>query len=426
MILKYTLAVRVYRSVFSRFVFTSSLILFCVCWNNNVLAQTPYNITSIGDWASDSDDDSTLAGAMYLSTSGDTIVLSSDPGTNWTNWPSSGGYTILRHATASANTSLIFDLNQIGLSGVSFDIQTGTGVFTFQNGTLGTSSNNFAVGFGANSQVLLNDVELTAAALQLGSDTTSGTLKLGGNSSVSTTGTFSVLNGSLCSSSSTDTATTIGGNFLVSGVSVIETAPGSFTYMQSKLSGSGGILNFNGDVFTVSNGAEVDLSGFSNFSGTGYSVNTGKTLNVDGVMTHSGGAKSFQSKLNITGPLNIEGGTVNISGGGHLRGVTSVNIAGSGAVNVSGAIRDADSGKSYQSNIEANGGLVIGETGAGTLNVKDGGLISGVTDITVGNGETGTLAITGMDAATNFRSMIAATGALLVGDGAAGNVLVDG
>ena len=420
-----------------------------------------YEINAIGDWATDTGDDTTLAGAMHLAIGGDSIVLAGDmiDATDWATWVTSGAYTVFNH-TAS---DLTFDLNDFVIGGVSVDIRSGGNTFTFQNGTFGISTDDMRIGFGGDSNVVLNDSLLEIGDLEVGSATGNGTFSLNNLRSVSSAGAItlkgsgSVLgldNSTLVSGNFSATggstlrleggsalniggtmnldaaklnlinSTLTSGNFTaangstvtfdagstlnvvdltVSGASVYEQTPGAgdYQYTRSKFSGSG-TLNYTGNLL-FEKGANVDLTGLLP---SYFTVTPTQGLTVDGIYSHKEGATSFQTTVNLGGvDLNVNGGTVNVTNGADLTGVRGITTTSFSTLNVTGAAFDADSGEKYHSWLHADGPLSLA---GGTVNVLAGGEISGLTDIFVGNGDTGTLNISGRDNQVNANSTVTA------------------
>ncbi len=376
-------------------------------------------------------------------TAGDNVIeLQNDINGDWSAWPLADGYALFSTPDLVSGDTVTIDLKTFAINGSDLDIVSDVAKYQFGTGTLGSGTENFRFGGSGDSTVDLNSVVLNIAGLQIGSTTTTGAVKmtwgsitadslkaigfgsaLETNSAVTVSGGVSLTEGA---SAVLNGATQIGGDLIVNGVTYRESAttPGVYEYSQSQLSGNG-TLTFANQNLTVKGGAAVDLSGFGN--DTGYTVISGKALTVDGVFIHGLGPKSFQTTLTISGPLNNNGGTINVTNGAALNGVTALAVAG-GTVEVSGALLSDDDGQKYHSAIRGKNGvggaLTINNTGI--VNVKAGGLIDDRTTVTIGSGSNGTLNIDGMDASTNDVSTVNSTGALLVGDGALGKLNITG
>ena len=406
----------------------------------SICSAQSYEVDSVGNWSSVDLEDHELAGALHAAQNGDTIQfendLDLDNGANWEN----DGHSQIR--TQTPNLSLVFDLNNHKLSGSRIGFSTGTGIFQINAGSL-EASNAIAIGYGNyQANVQFNGTSITAPEITIGSSTAGGQLTMNNgtlnaatllqisgynselNFNIGATGNIGQLTISQGGEMLLNGTGNISGTALtVQGVGFLETSPGSgiFNYTQSGLSGTG-TLNFTGNNLKFENGANVDLSNLFP-SNSGYTSASGKSLVVEGIFDHSAGGKSFQTTAKINGPLLADAGTIQILNGGKLSGVTSIMAQNGGTIAVQGAVDSPDSGKKYRAEIVANGTLTAGTTaGSGTVTIKDGGKIGGVTNITVGSINAGTLEINGTDTATGYSAEIVASSSLVVGETAQGTL----
>jgi T5SS/PEP-CTERM-associated repeat protein/autotransporter-associated beta strand protein len=254
------------------------------------------------------------------------------PSGDWTNTGSSTfGYTAGNTAGVSGGATI--DVGATTPAG-SYPIELGyvsggSGTLDASGGTLNGVTNLYAGYFGV------------------------GTLSVGSAGSLSTTNGFVGYNGGATGAAYVDGATTRWENIAMLAV-------GGGGTVTSSANGAG--------TLRITNGAVVsDSSGY-----IGWNAGAAGTVTVDG----TGGTSKWTS---TSGTLVVGGsgsGTLNIVSGGS---VSSANTyiayypGGSGAVYVDGASRLTNT-----SSVFVGGGSVTGALGAGTLNISNGGFVSGV------------------------------------------------
>lgn len=159
------------------------------------------------------------------------------------------------------------------------------------------------------------------------------------------------------------------------------------------MSGDSGILNING-------GGTVNVTG-------GSPINVGLgTINVDGAGSALTALTALHVGLDATGV-----GSVNVSNGGHIStdgGTIGLSEESQGAVLVEGA------GSEW---VNA-GELTVGDAGAGTLTIANGGKVLAASS-TIGSGGTGEVLVGGQDSSWEN------TGRLTVGAYGAGSVRIE-
>ena len=260
---------------------------------------------------------------------------------------------------------------------------------------------------------------LSAAAIKVGSASSAAgkagklTQNLG---AIFTLTSLEALNSALITLNGTTTV----GNIVIDGVLVKETA-GVFTYERSTLQGSGTLTA--GSSLAFKNGA---LGTLNNLLGTAYSIDTGKTFTIDGIYLDTPNKKAYQSEVSMNGDLTIAGAT-KITAGGKLTGVKKINVNSANGLEISGVRAATETlTTDLRSEIVAAGALSIGENGAGSAAIKDGGKLSGVTNVIIGGANTGSLEISGYNALATKSAELIASGDLSVGAGAAkGTLLVE-
>ncbi|WAW10034.1 autotransporter-associated beta strand repeat-containing protein [Oxalobacter vibrioformis] len=403
-----------------------------------------------------------LSGALQGAASGNTIQFDSSinlsPETSWLM----SGYSLIK--ADADNISLGFDLNSHTLSASQLGFHSGTGTFTFKNGTLSATTVGIGGGVGADyrATVKLDNSTITAGTLNLSgagsaldltntstvdvstltvsksaqaSADASSTVKAGtlnisekGQAAINgqaTLGNVTVTDGGKLALNGTSTIT---GSLKVGGVHVAETAPGSgtFTYDRSTLSGTG-TLNYTGNTLLFDNGASVNLGSLL----PGYTASAGQSLTASGIFSHAAGRQSYQTEVALGGDdLVTQGGSIRILDGAKLTSVQNITAEGgaANAIIVGGAVKDADSGKTWRAEVVAGGTLTIGtSTNAGAVEITNGGKIGGITNITLGTGNSGSLLIKGTEATSVLPAELAATGSLVVGDTASATLtMADG
>ncbi|TDH33828.1 hypothetical protein E2A64_17710, partial [Pseudohoeflea suaedae] len=147
---------------------------------------------------------------------------------------------------------------------------------------------------------------------------------------------------------------------------------------------------------------------------SGYGVYVGATAGSTGVVTVSGSGSRLTA-----GYLGVGGfgeGTLNVSKGGYVKSYDNFFMGyaegASGTVTVSGK----------DSKLIADGNIVVGYDGEGTLNVQDGGYVYAYDDVSIGGFEfgagTGTVTVSGKD------SRLIAGDDIVVGDRGEGTLNV--
>lgn len=245
-----------------------------------------------------------------------------------------------------------------------------------------------------------------------------GTLSLSADSSMSlsnstlTAGTLSV-NGQFTSTNGSITVN----NLIVDGVSFTASAdtPPTYTATQSKITGSGS-LEIN-SALSVLNGSSADISGFDVTSQSAFAIT------VDGYAASPDDLLTYRSSLKIADDINADSVNIAVINGGLLSGANNISVSGTGNLNISGAV--IEEGFSYRSTLNAGGSLSIFD--GGSVSIANGGILTGITSIDLAKTGAGSLTITGSPA-SGYASNLAASGALTIGEqvGSNGTLLVSG
>ena len=334
------------------------------------------------------------AGAITLTGSGSELSFHHSMLTATGDFTATGGSTLdlAANSTLEINGNIEMDASTLNLDASTL---TTAGNFTVTGGS--------TLDLAANSTLEIDgNIEMDTSTLNLDAST------------LTTTENFTVTNGStvILADSSLNVS-----DLTVSGVNAYEETPGDgdYRYTPSTFSGSGA-LNHTGNLL-FEKGASVDLRDL--FSGP-LTVTATSGLTVDSIYSHKEGATSYQTQVDLGGQaLIIDGGVANVSNGADLAGVTDITVGNSGALNVTGATFDDDSGGKYYSWLHADGNLTVD---GGMVSVLDGGKIDGLTNITLGNTTAGTLNISGRDNEVEVNSTVTASGDLIVGNGNPGTL----
>jgi T5SS/PEP-CTERM-associated repeat protein len=193
------------------------------------------------------------------------------------------------------------------------------------------------------------------------------------------------------------------GTLLVDGGTLTYSAT-SVAVLPSLLSGSAlTLIEANG---TLTQTANATIGAAAGVTGSA-TVETGGLWNIG-----FAGAQGLTVGQGAAGSLSVTGGTVELGSSG-----LAIGSGAAGTVTVSGA----------GSRLVDAGGMSVGKTSAGTLDVLNGGTVemSGVSGITVGNsaGSTGTLVVSGTDAGSGLAALLkfdASAKGITVGNAGAG------
>ncbi len=265
-----------------------------------------------------------------------------------------------------------FTLTLSGAAGTGITVNTGADLTIGANVTLAGASDTIAV----------NGTGVAAISGILGG--TNGVIKTG--------------SGKLTLSSGANTytgVTTISGGTLsigmvANGGNVSDL--GQSSAAATNLVFDGGVLQYTGATatsdraFTINDGKlatfDVTLAGTNlTLAGATGAATTGAldkigagTLTLNGVNTY-------------TGATTVNGGTLQVSGGGTITQTSSLTVDTGGTLKVDGTIA---------SSVTATGNTIVGNSGTGTLNIQNGGTVTDVVGI-IGAlvGSTGTATVTG-------------------------------
>ncbi len=313
------------------------------------------------------------------------------------NLSGSGNIALQNNATTPAAISLTAGGNQTSsvytgtLSGSGGLVKTGSGLLTF------TNSSTFTGG-----------TTISGGTLQLGNGLINHDGSLVSTSSIADNGTLSWnLNGSQSFSGA------------ISGSGSVLVAAGSMTFSPSAslaTSTTAGNLHVGeraGATLTVSNGAslsvgnELDVNYQANASNnTGYLNLQGGTLNVTGPVT-IGHARMDSSPSDICAQVSQSGGTL-----------TSGGLMTVGLLGAAQSVYNASGGR-----LAASSGMVVGNQGNGILNVSGDNIsISGTAGLAIGeNAPFATGGTVNLSAGT-----LAITGDTIIGNGGAGVLVRSG
>ncbi|MGV8831758.1 MAG: autotransporter domain-containing protein [Devosia sp.] len=329
-------------------------------------------------------------------TKADDLDVGKNPGSN-------GTVTI----SGSGSTLTVADKTYIGRSG--------NGTLNITNGgeAVFTGGPYLATGAGTTGTITISGAgsKLTSAGLMTVGDIGTGVL------AISDGGTATVRNMSVGTFDKTAQ-----GTVTVSGAGSALTVFGATSKLDVGNTGIGTLsISEGGNVAVAAStfvGRDSSGSGTVTIAGNGSKLTSGEDINVghfgSGTLTITGGGEAAASKNVVLGNFSGSSGTATISGSGSKltstdnffigdRGAGTLTITGGGvaAASIDVVIGDEASGSGTVtvsgsgSKLTAGEIFTVGNEGAATLTVSDGGAVDAGTFVIIGNSSEGTATVTG-------------------------------
>ena len=302
--------------------------------------------------------------------------------------PTGSNYTVTINSSDTAQSLTISSanatvaLNSGGTLALGGTLNLTAGLLNVAGGTITASG-----GAGAGAMTLASGTATFSGSTTIGTFTQSGGL-FNGSGTLTVTGASAFSGGTQSGSGTTNAqggAAFSSTGFALDGGHTLQlggASTASGTNVQINLNGANpntGLSDAGSGILTIGNGAtfndQTTSSGLIIFA-SNRSGDTGSTAAVNnaGTFTKSGSAttSTISTLFNNTNTVDVESGTLNLSGGGTDVGAT---YKGPGTVNFSGGTRTLDSNSSITAaNATFSGGqtTVNGGTGTGLLTVTGG------------------------------------------------------
>lgn len=384
---------------FSRRVSRFFLIALAICVHTGLQRgwAVPYVVTGNGDWNTSATDTATLAGALHQSNAAaNGITFGEDINTaTWANWPAgaTSGATVIQTSFALTGT-INFDLAGHTLGGADLSFVTGSGAFSFTNGTIGTAANDLYFGADGSVNALFDDTTIAAGNITVtGTADTTANLLFSNSTITLNNGNFTVNGaGALPDGGNVadDPRVTLG-NTALTGVNTLTISNGGLFVLTSgssvgvndiEVTGTGGSsasslsglgsITWTGDM-TISGGGYVDLASITTNGGPAGSLTLGSAGTAQQLVVSGGKVNedtTFDGSL-----LHLEGGMSVLNGSGvrvedaaNITGITDLNIDGSGSkFKLTGLLAYTPGSRNY-----ATSALEI----TGNLSVDNGGVLA--------------------------------------------------